>query len=85
MSFGVYEVLAPVTTLGISVIQQDASDWGRFAGAHAVITGYQILHGNEGKRRIRDFQRHLVTLAGRRFYPAESDTPWVAEENLGLV
>jgi hypothetical protein len=71
------EVLAPVATLGISVIQQDAPDWGRFAAAHAVITGYQILHGREGKRRIRDFQRHLVTLARRRFYPAESDTPLV--------
>jgi hypothetical protein len=69
------EVLVPVAALGISVIQQDAPEWGdRFAEAHAVITGYQVLGGNEGKRRIRDFQRHLVELARRRFYPPGSDT-----------
>jgi hypothetical protein len=66
------EVLAPVAMLGISAVQQDAPDWGEFAGAHAVITGYQVLSGNVGKRTISDFQRHLVRLARKRFYPANS-------------
>ena len=70
----VSDVLAPVITVGISVIQQDAAEWGSFAGAHAIITGYQALAGREGKRRIQDFQRHLVKLARRRYYAAGSDT-----------
>lgn len=74
----VAEALAPVATFGISIVQKDAPDWGRFAGAHAVVTGYQVLAGNEGKRRIHDFQRHLVKLARRRFYPAGSDAPIAA-------
>jgi hypothetical protein len=75
----VSEVLAPVITLGISVIQKDAAEWGAFSGAHAVITGYQVLAGNEGKRRIHDFQRHLVKLARKRYYAAGSDTATSAE------
>jgi hypothetical protein len=83
-SFGVAElvvsdVLAPVAAIGISVIQRDAADWGTFSGAHAVITGYQILVGNEGKRRRQEFQRHLVKLARRRYYPAGSDAAVSAE------
>jgi hypothetical protein len=75
----VSDVLAPVITLGISVIQQDSPEWGVFSGAHAVITGYQTLAGNEGKRKIRDFQRHLVKLARRRYYAAGSDTATSSE------
>ena len=75
----VSDVLAPVITLGISVIQQDDDEWGDFSGAHAVITGYQVLTGREGKRRIHDFQRHLVKLAKKRYYPAGSDTATSAE------
>jgi hypothetical protein len=75
----VSEVLAPVITLGISVIQQDAAEWCEFSGAHAVITGYQVLTGNAGKKRIHDFQRHLVKLARRRYYPAGSDAPTSSE------
>jgi hypothetical protein len=75
----VADVLAPVITLGISVVQQDAAEWGAFSGAHAVITGYQVLRGNEGKRKIHDFQRHLVKLARRRYYAAGSDTATSAE------
>jgi hypothetical protein len=79
-SFGVAElavseVLAPVAALGISVVQVDAIEWGIFSGAHAVITGYQVLAGNDGKRKIQEFQRHLVRLAQRRYYAAGSDTP----------
>ena len=73
------EVLAPVITLGISVIQQDDAAWGAFSSAHAVITGYQVLTGREGKRKIRDFQRHLVSLARRRYYAAGSDTATSAD------
>ena len=78
LDFGVAElvvsdVLHPVASLGICVLQQDAVEWGSYAGAHAVITGYQALMGREGKRRIRDFQRHLVKLARRRFYPAGTE------------
>jgi hypothetical protein len=69
----VSEVLGPVAALGISVLQQDAPVWGTYCGAHAVITGYQTLRGADGKRKIRDFQRHLVKLARKRFYPAGSD------------
>ncbi len=72
--FVVSDVLAPVITLGISVVQQDAAEWGAFFGAHAVITGYQALTGRDGKRRIHDFQRHLVKLARRRYYAAGSNT-----------
>jgi hypothetical protein len=75
----VLDVLAPVIALGISVIQQDDAEWGAFGGAHAVITGYQVLAGREGKRKIHDFQRHLVKLARRRYYPAGSDTPASSE------
>lgn len=71
----VSEILAPVAALGICVVQNDAPDWGAFSGSHAVITGYQILAGNDGKRKIHEFQRHLVKLAQRRYYPAGSDTP----------
>jgi hypothetical protein len=70
----VSEVLAPVALLGISVLQQDSSDWGSFAGAHAVITGYQGLKGNDGRRKIRDFQRHLVKLARKAYFPQGSNT-----------
>ena len=76
----VSEVIAPVAALGILVVQQDAPDWGRFAGAHAVITGYQTLRGNDGRRKIHDFQRHLVKLARKRYYPEGSDTATSAEE-----
>lgn len=72
------EVLAPVATLGISVLQKDALDWESFGGAHAVITGYQTLAGNFGKQARRDLQRHLVKLARKRFYPPESDSPVTA-------
>lgn len=79
-SFGVAElavseVLAPVAALGISVVQEDATEWGVFSRAHAVITGYQTFAGSEGKRKIHEFQRHLVRLAQRRYYAAGSDTP----------
>jgi hypothetical protein len=70
----VADVLAPVPQLGLTVVQQDALEWGVLADAHAVITGYQILIGREGKRRIRDFQRHLVKLARKRYYPAGSSS-----------
>jgi hypothetical protein len=70
----VSDVLAPVAAFGIAVLQKDAPDWGKFSGAHAVITGYQALAGNEGKRKRREFQRHLVKLARRRYYAAGSDT-----------
>ena len=75
----VSDVLAPVIALGISVVQQDAVEWGAFSKAHAVITGYQALAGREGKRRIHDFQRHLVRLARRRYYEAGSSTATSAE------
>jgi hypothetical protein len=75
----VSEVLAPVATLGISVIQQTAAEWGVFAEAHAVITGYQVLTGREGKRKIHDFQRHLVKLARRRYYPIGIESPVSAD------
>jgi len=75
----VSDVLTPVIRLGISVMQQDDAEWGAFSGAHAVITGYQTLAGREGKRKIHDFQRHLVKLARRRYYPAGSDTATSAE------
>jgi hypothetical protein len=75
----VSDVLASVIALGISVIQQDAAEWGAFSGAHGVITGYQALTGNVGKQRIHDFQRHLVKLARRRFYAAGSDTATSSE------
>lgn len=75
----VSEVLAPVSIFGISVVQQDATNWGAYAGAHAVITGYQALPGNDGKRKIRDFQRYLVKLARKKYYPAGSDMPVSAE------
>ena len=69
------ELIAPVSTLGIRVLQQDAPEWGEWAGAHAIITGYPTLIGNQGKRQIRDFQRHLVKLARKIYYPAGSDIP----------
>jgi len=83
-SFGVAELLvseaiAPVATLGITVLQQDDPAWGAHAGAHAIITGYQALKGREGKRKIQDFQRHLVQLARRRYYPAGSESAISAE------
>jgi hypothetical protein len=83
-SFGVAELLiseaiAPVATLGITVLQQDDPSWGAHAGAHAIITGYQALKGREGKRKIQDFQRHLVRLARRRYYPSGSDFAVSAE------
>jgi hypothetical protein len=83
-SFGVAElvvsdVLAPVAALGISVVQKEEAGWGVFSGAHAVITGYQTLAGNAGKRRIQEFQRHLVKLAQRRYYAAGSDTATSSE------
>lgn len=71
----VAEILAPVASSGISVVQQDDASWGAFAMAHAVITGYQTLQGNAGKKRIRQFQRHLVKLARKRFFPPGSDIP----------
>ena len=70
----VSDVLAPVIALGISVIQQDAAEWGAFSGAHAVITGYHVLTGNLGKQRIHEFRRHLVKLARKRYYAVGSDT-----------
>jgi hypothetical protein len=70
----VSEAVAPVAAFGIGVFQQDDPEWGVHSPAHAVITGYQALKGNDGKRKIHDFQRHLVRLARRRFYPAGSDT-----------
>jgi hypothetical protein len=75
----VAEVLSPVFHLGISVVQQDDPVWGSYAKAHAVVTGYQALHGNQGRRHIRDFQRHLVNLARKRYYPAGSGVPIVTE------
>jgi hypothetical protein len=75
----VSEILAPVIAIGITVVQQDASEWGAFSGAHAVITGYQGLAGKEGKRRIQDFRRHLVKLARKRYYAAGSDTATASE------
>ena len=73
------ELIAPVSNLGIRVLQQDAPEWGKWAGAHAIITGYQTLIGNPGKRQIRDFQRHLVKLARKLYYPAGSDVPTPTE------
>ena len=67
------EAIAPVTTLGIRVLQQDAPEWGQWAAAHAILTGYQVFVGQQGRRQIRDFQRHLVKLARRRYYPPGSD------------
>jgi hypothetical protein len=75
----VSEVIAPASALGISVVQLDAAEWGAFAGAHAVITGYQALAGRDGKRKIQEFQRHLVNLARKRFYPQGSDAPISAD------
>ena len=69
------ELIEPVSILGIRVVQQDAPEWGDWARAHAIITGYQTLTGNQGKRQIRDFQRHLVKLARKIYYPAGSDVP----------
>lgn len=69
----VSEVIAPVATLGITVLQQDDPMWGAHAGAHAIITGYQFLKGRPGKQKIQDFQRHLVRLAKKRYYPSGSD------------
>jgi hypothetical protein len=68
------EALAPVAPLGICVLQQDDLAWGAFSGAHAVITGYQSLKGNDGRRKIREYQRHLVKLARKRYYPQGSDS-----------
>ncbi len=68
------EVLAPAAPLGICVLQQDATDWGAFSGAHAVITGYQALSGRDGRRKIHEFQRHLVKLARKKYYPQGSKT-----------
>jgi len=70
----VAEALAPVAGTGIRIIQQDATEWGEFARAHAILTGYQMLIGREGKRKIREFQRHIVKLARKRFYPPGSDS-----------
>jgi len=69
------EAVQPVAESGISVIQQDDETWGFHRGAHAILTGYQSLQGNAGKKRISELQRHLVKLARKRFYPAGSDTP----------
>jgi hypothetical protein len=76
----VAEVLAPVGILGIAVTQRDAPEWGTFARAHAVVTGYQRLIGNAGKRQIRDFQRHLVKLARKHYYPAGMNSAVSAEQ-----
>lgn len=75
-NLSVSDVLMPVAAFGISVVQRDASDWGLYAEAHAVITGYQSLRGvMEGKRKLKDFQRHLVKLACKCYYPAGADAP----------
>ncbi|MGB0122802.1 MAG: hypothetical protein WA419_14115 [Silvibacterium sp.] len=75
----VAEALAPVRHIGIGLLQSNAPDWGAFAGAHAVITGYQLLRGDDRKKRMQDFQRHLVQLARKRFYPAGSSVPLGSE------
>jgi hypothetical protein len=69
----VAEALNPVAALGIGVVQKDAIDWGIFNSAHAVITGYQLVSGDDRRRRLQDFQRHLVKLARKHFYPAGSN------------
>jgi len=64
------EMLSAVAGTQVRVEQQDAAEWESFAKAHAIITGYQSFPpGNEGRRRIRDFQRHLVKLARLRYFP----------------
>ena len=67
------EVLKPVQDTAIKVLQEDDEEWGCFAHAHALITGHQALpKGEVGKKKLKDFQRHLVNLARRRYFPAGS-------------
>jgi len=65
------DIVDPVIRPEIMVVQQDDAEWGDFSSAHAIITGYQAFpHGAEGRKKIKDFQRHLVRLASNRFIPA---------------
>lgn len=67
------EILKPVQDTAIRVLQEDDEEWGFFAHAHALITGHQALPSGEvGKQRLQDFQRHLVNLARKRYFPAGS-------------
>lgn len=67
------EVLNPVQDTPIRVLQEDDEEWGCFSHAHALITGHQGLpKGDEGKKKLKDFQRHLVNLARKRYFPAGS-------------
>lgn len=75
----VREALQPATDSGISILQKDDPEWAEFQGAHAVLTGYQALPGNAGRRRISELQRHLVKLARKRFYPPGAQTALSAE------
>jgi hypothetical protein len=70
----VSEVLEPVRDTEVTVIQQNAVEWEEHAQAHAIITGYQSFPpGNAGRRKLREFTRHLVKLARRRFVAPGSD------------
>jgi hypothetical protein len=63
----------PVQDTAIRVLQENAEDWGIFSHAHALITGQQGLpSGAAGKKMLKDFQRHLVNLASKQYFPAGS-------------
>jgi len=67
------EVLKPVQDTAIKVLQENDEVWECFSHAHAIITGHQALpSGAVGKQRLKDFQRHLVNLARKRYFPAGS-------------
>lgn len=70
------DIVDPASRPEIKVIQQDDAEWEDFSSAHAIITGYQAFpRGAEGRKRLKDFQRHLVKLACNSFVPAGEITP----------
>jgi len=74
------EILEPVQSTWISVRQKDDPLWGDCVSAHAIVTGYQMLTGASGKKRILEFQRHLVQLARKNFHPPVPPPPPVAPQ-----
>lgn len=49
------EILEPVQSTWINVRQKDDPLWADFASAHAIVTGYQMLTGRPGRKRILGF------------------------------
>ena len=71
----IVQSLLPVAAHAIALVPSPDPNWGAFAAAHGVITGYQTWRDRDGKKRLEEFRRHLVKLARSKFYPAGSSSP----------